>query len=218
MVQSTSVARLAVSLLAIALLCDAAIGGVISRDWKSPGDGLLTYDDVNRREWLDLSQTILSSQFPGLVSSPHFTRENRYQYVTSQTGAGGLFAGFLAANRADVELLALSAGINTALLGPANLVPAETLAQHIGITYEANNGFRVSVGLLDEPLQNQSGTLIRPGVELYVAASQAGIAVSPGHFQYPASPGVMLYRAVPEPSTIALAACALALFAPRRRR
>ena len=38
------------SLLA-ANLCSAA---VFERDWKTPGDGLLTYDDVNRREWLDL--------------------------------------------------------------------------------------------------------------------------------------------------------------------
>ena len=28
---------------------------VFERDWKAPGDGLLTHDDVNGREWLDLS-------------------------------------------------------------------------------------------------------------------------------------------------------------------
>ena len=36
----------------LAFLPAAAHGGVISRDWKTPGDGLLTYDDVNKREWL----------------------------------------------------------------------------------------------------------------------------------------------------------------------
>lgn len=37
---------------------------VIERDWQTPGDGLLTYDNVSQPEWLDLSQTLLS-QFPG---------------------------------------------------------------------------------------------------------------------------------------------------------
>ena len=32
---------------------------VFERDWKTPGDGLLTYDDVNRQEWLDLTETQL---------------------------------------------------------------------------------------------------------------------------------------------------------------
>jgi hypothetical protein len=41
-----------------------ARGAVFERDWQTPGDGLLTYDDVNRREWLDVTQTQLWL-FPG---------------------------------------------------------------------------------------------------------------------------------------------------------
>jgi hypothetical protein len=87
----------------------AGRAAVISRDWKTPGDGLLTYDDVNQREWLDLSQTLLTSQFPGA------TQEDRYQYVASQTAPGGLFAGFSVAKSVDVIALAQSAGINSQL-------------------------------------------------------------------------------------------------------
>jgi hypothetical protein len=82
-----------------------AWAAVIQRDWKTPGDGLLTYDDVNRREWLDLSQTTLS-QFPGS------NLEQRYQSVVSQLAVGGLFEGFNVADRENVVALAQSAGIN----------------------------------------------------------------------------------------------------------
>lgn len=43
-------------LLLLALVCPAG-AGVVSRDLFEPGDGLLTYDDVNHREWLDFSVT-----------------------------------------------------------------------------------------------------------------------------------------------------------------
>ena len=45
-------------LYAIVLVAPSARGAVFERDWKTPGDGLLTYDDVNRRVWLDLPFTI----------------------------------------------------------------------------------------------------------------------------------------------------------------
>jgi hypothetical protein len=76
--------------LVLTIAATQAEAAVFERDWKTPGDGLLTYDDVNRRVWLDLSETLLSSQFPGEDPSPRVTRENRYQYVVSQTGAGGM--------------------------------------------------------------------------------------------------------------------------------
>jgi hypothetical protein len=82
---------------------------VISRDWKTPGDGLLTYDTVNKREWLDLSETILA-EFP----SPMF--EERYQSVLTETLPGGMLEGFKVAERTDVVALAESAGIDTSRL------------------------------------------------------------------------------------------------------
>ncbi|MCC6493694.1 MAG: hypothetical protein IT424_11825 [Pirellulales bacterium] len=179
---------------------------VIERDWKTPGDGLLTYDDVNKREWLDLSQTLLTSQFPGEDASPYVTRENRYQYVVAQTELGGRFGGFAVAKRPDVIALADSAGINTSFRGAPNSVAALTLAQLVGFTVERSTGLGLSIGLLDEP---SSGigihAPIRPGAHIDSLPNQAGLAFGEAHFEYRTPPGVMLFRVVPEPSAISLA-------------
>jgi hypothetical protein len=180
---------------------------VFERDWKTPGDGLLTYDDVNRREWLDLSETILSSQFPGEDPSPQVTRENRYQYVVSETGPDGLFEGFSVGTAADVIALAESAGIDISTLNEdINTIPALALGELLTFTLEASTGAKVAIGLLDEPLYDYLGiSLIRPGAEIQIARTQAGLVIGPYHFQYSTSPGVMLYRAaIPEPATVFL--------------
>lgn len=44
-------------LLILLLTTVSESAGVVSRDLFEPGDGLLTYDDVNQREWLDFSVT-----------------------------------------------------------------------------------------------------------------------------------------------------------------
>jgi hypothetical protein len=179
---------------------------VFSRDWKALGDGLLTYDDVNRREWLDLSQTILSSQFPGM------DREERYQYIAVQTSSGGLFEGFTVAKSQDVVLLVQSAGIDTSTLNYAiNAGPTATLGQFLGYTAEATvTPTKYAVGWLDE--------LGGPDVERMKARignarlDRAGLVIS--HIDdTPSPPGVLLFRqAVPEPSTFWLATlCAIAV-------
>ena len=33
-------------------------GGIVERDYRTRGDGLLTYDDVNNREWLEITETL----------------------------------------------------------------------------------------------------------------------------------------------------------------
>lgn len=50
------------TLLLAICFADTATAGVVSRDLFEPGDGLLTYDDVNQREWLDFSVTAGFSQ------------------------------------------------------------------------------------------------------------------------------------------------------------
>lgn len=42
-------------LLGMAPLLNAAVS---ERDFLAPGDGLLTYDDINQQEWLDLTATL----------------------------------------------------------------------------------------------------------------------------------------------------------------
>ncbi len=79
----------------------SASAAVSERDWKAPGDGLLMYDDVNRREWLDLSLSRLD-QFP----------EPRLDNAIAEIGQGGVFDRFTWAKREDVRALAESAGID----------------------------------------------------------------------------------------------------------
>jgi len=77
--------------------------GVVERDFQNPGDGLLTYDEVNQREWLDLTETIdwsLADLLEGLSSN-------------------GPLQGFFLANKEDVSGLATSAGVEWLLPGQA---------------------------------------------------------------------------------------------------
>jgi len=192
----------------------SAQGGVIERDWKIAGDGLLTYDDVNQREWLDLSETILD-QFPGA------TLEDRYQSVVAETNAGGMFEGFAAAEANDVFALAESAGIDTSsfdyetnqaatrslmnLLGPT-LVFSPDIMLSFGYleafsTLPPNRGMREAVIIfLDTPTPFNSGTA------RFLIGGDDSMSLS--------TLGVMLYRnAVPEPASwmlLAIGAAAVA--------
>ena len=85
----------------------SASAAVFERDWQSPGDGLLTYDDVNRREWLDLSVSRLD-QFP----------EPRLENAVAEIAPDGLFEGFKWAKRHHVISFAESAGIDTTTFNP----------------------------------------------------------------------------------------------------
>ena len=197
--------------LAIALIGVLSIvarkgdAAVFERDWQAPGDGLLTFDDVNKREWLDLSQTLLSDQFPG--GPPVFPgpRERRYQYVAGQTGPGGLFEGFTVAKSQDAAALANSAGIaHTTFDFAANAAPTSVLIQLLGSTHEFSaTGSKLAIGLIDELDVRFS----RLSANYFVyptsgANGQAGLRLGQSHTEFIAPPGVMLYRnAVPEPST-----------------
>lgn len=68
---------------------------VYERDLLSPGDGLLTYDHVSQREWLDLPET--SGLDLGVINDA--------------VKPGGPWAGFRFATAEDVEQLAISAGV-----------------------------------------------------------------------------------------------------------
>jgi hypothetical protein len=173
---------------------------VISRDWKAPGDGLLTYDDANQREWLDFSQTYLSDQFPGVY------REEKYQYVAGQIAAGGLFEGFIIAKSNDVLLLAQSAGIETSTLDySVNALPAAALGQLLGYTAtSAATGSNHAAGEVDE-LRDSEGS--RGGAWIGNSRfNRAGVWIGVNDLR----PGVWLYRPVPEPAALWLAVmCAI---------
>jgi hypothetical protein len=88
-------------LIRLALLCMCVgmptilHGGIVERDFRVLGDGLLTYDDVSHREWLDLTET-LDWNLPTLEAA---------------LSIGGSLCGFKSATLADLEELATSVGI-----------------------------------------------------------------------------------------------------------
>jgi hypothetical protein len=77
---------------------------IVSRDYLAAGDGLLTYDTVNHREWLDIAATpqVRYSQLEG-----HVTLEEMLN----------LFDGFTRAGMSDAEELAISAGLSPDVMG-----------------------------------------------------------------------------------------------------
>ena len=164
-----------------------------------PGDGLLTYDNVNKREWLDLTETDLL-QFPG------GSGEKRFQNVLAQTGPGGLFAGFAVAKSPDIRALAISGGIDVSSFDfMRNEVPTANIIELLGVTDSDAQGSKFAVGYLDEvigqpPFPVGAVFFVRPFSEL---TRGAGLAIGSNDLLIHSHNGVMLYRqAVPEPRTL----------------
>lgn len=187
----------------LASISPLAQAGVISRDWKTPGDGLLTYDDASRREWLDLTETLLIN-FPGAVPS---SISQRYQNVLTQTAVGGLFEGFVAASQSDVVALAQSAGVDTSTESIAiNLFATNRLIDLLNPTREQSEGRRLDLGYVSDfpvtallavtPQADMAGLYLGP-----ISTDPAGI---------PAVAGVWLFRPVPEPSSLLLSVAFMA--------
>jgi hypothetical protein len=181
---------------------------VVERDWKMPGDGLLTYDDVNRREWLDLSVSALN-QF----SAP------RLENAVAEIAPGGLFDGFVWATRADVIGLAESAGITTSTFDfGLNELPTHNLIDLLSATPPFTVNILDSLGFIDEsigspPFAKQVGAdfFVRPSIGLIDEKAGLLISSSNDFLAYDAV-GVLLYRSVPEPSSIILTLIASIIF------
>ncbi|MFO0789693.1 MAG: hypothetical protein U0805_09555 [Pirellulales bacterium] len=184
----TLIAAAVVWVVSLPAHLDAA---VFQRDWKTPGDGLLTYDDVNQREWLDLSASRLD-QF----SDP------RLENAISQIAPGGKFEGFIWAQRTDVVGLLQSAGIAISTSDyPINGAAIENLINLLGSTVQSASTMR-SVALINE-VDASSGFQL--GVDVFVVyqGPRAGVFVpSLDDFVGRPTNGLMLYRTVPEPSSI----------------
>jgi hypothetical protein len=185
---------------------------VIERDWKTPGDGLLTFDTINKREWLDLSQTILDDRFPGTGGYAEAILESRYQYVVGQTAAGGLFEGFRVVRSPHIPPLAQSAGIDTSTVSySVNAAATAVLGNLLGFTSQAANGNKRSIGLIDEVGGTVPFFQRRDAEFLVLDGSGTGAGLRNGvhHIEFSAPPGVMLYRAIPEPSTFMILALSI---------
>jgi hypothetical protein len=182
---------------------------VISHDWKIPGDGLLTYDDVNQREWLDLTQSRLA-QFPGA------TVKERYQSLLPELSAGRQFDGFFAANSADVSALATSAGIDLTNFGDFghNEGPTTFLMNLVGVSVSFDNV--QSYGLLNEmgmvgPIIFQTSGILSVSPDSGPNGRAGLILGMLGDLAVPGNTGAWLYRAVPEVASGYLAALGLSV-------
>jgi hypothetical protein len=195
-------AWLALLMLCWVNFCNAA---VFERDWTSPGDGLLTFDDVNQREWLDMSVSRLN-QFSGA------RLEDRYQNAITEIAPGGLFDGFMVAKRVDVVELAESAGVNTTTddFG-TNQAAVGKLIDLIGPTLIFRSEQLFSLGFLDEPLMGFSNrlhsrfALVAADPTFAGRASLEFFTPMDSDVTAPSVYGIMLFRQVPEPSSLSLA-------------
>jgi hypothetical protein len=204
-------ARLRLPLLVVvaSLVSQELHAAVISRDWKTPGDGLLTYDDVNQREWLDLTESRLAI-FPAGM---------RVQQLLTELGPGGKFEGFTWSKSGEFRDFAMSAGIDistkeyvrneAATRALITLVDSEPLTTQSGTVYV--------IGLLDEtePLGPVPNARIFADLRVSPTSGGAGDAGVRMHtdlepFQIPAM-SVWLYRPVPEPASWVLSILNLGL-------
>jgi hypothetical protein len=213
--------RILCALVALLMLSatNPSSAAVFERDWKTLGDGLLTYDDVNQRDWLDLSESLLS-KFSGA------TLEDRYQDVITELAPNGMFEGFTVAKRADVSALGLSAGIDlTTDDYPTNHAPMMQLLDLIGPTIVFNDVHDTmrAQGFLGEifvgHITRRWGSVLlleKPDIVDGAAGMFFSAAFEP---EFPSLFGIMLYRNVPEPAShvVVLVGCAAAVMSRRTR-
>ena len=202
----SNVAMPTLLLLLFTMPLDAA---VIERDWQTPGDGLLTFDTVNQREWLDLSETLLVDF------------GNNPTYVLAQLTQGGQFEGFHPATLQDVIGLGQSAGIDTTTLDFArNEDPTENLIDLLSETFESG---KRSLGLVEEFVNQSLAFPDQLVVNIFTGMGPASAGISTFVFTPQFSDrathivGVFLYRQVPEPSGVVLLFCSLSVLGSARR-
>jgi hypothetical protein len=190
-------------------LCSSNLyAAVFERDWQTPGDGLLTYDDVNRRLWLDLTVSRLD-QFP----------EPWLENAVAEIGPGGMFEGFKWAKRGDVIAFAESAGIDTTTLNPFisdNEIPVTELMGMVGVTFQVSDPIIAirSIGFIDEyEFGRQSAAVFQLNASANTGnVALAGLHIGGDDLARLGSTGLMLYRSVPEPSAICLVALGLCAY------
>lgn len=200
--------------------------GVLEMDLAAPGDGLLTYDTINKRTWLDLPET------GGLELSE----------VLEQMEPGGRLAGFQFAMLEDVTALAASAqvGWTNPTLPGVQSDAAGRLIDLVDWTIHYTGGIvgnlKMSVGLITQGFLNgepqfdgttfcinvtYQGEDLLPGQIntpiFYNPKPHGGVYVS-GPVSFIMNPSFWLYRTVPEPSSVLLLGIAAICTSRRRER
>jgi hypothetical protein len=180
-----------------------ANAAVVAADWKMAGDGLVTRDVTNGREWLDLTQTT------GLTVGQ----------AIAQTGAGARLESWRLANMDELFSLYASAvgpvtpssNGNTPIsnFSPAELSSLRNLVDLIGVTFTLP-GRNDSIGLIGHSAAQASEPNQAAGYFFYQLDGTGGFAWFNEGFTLPSysdsSTGVYLIRniagnAVPEPAS-----------------
>jgi hypothetical protein len=232
---------LALCLLAFIPESSAAL---VSRDWLSQGDELLTFDSATNLEWLDLTQTIV--HLPGSANSDRMpelavaaeTLEDGYAKVVALTAPGKRFAGFRPASIHDASTLFRSIGLRNEFFGnypPEILISARRFFSLLGGVEGAEVTHTSATGMLSDvrlsPDERWFPLPERAFMQVYLAASSRDefslirstysvyvqVPSLASSFRYPVS--VVLVREVPETGCVALALIAATAVqrTPRRR-
>jgi hypothetical protein len=212
-------------------IAQEAHASVISQDLTALGDGLVTYDTVNKREWLDLPET------SGVPLSE----------VLAQMEPGARLEGYRFATLEDVTELTESAGVNWlddwAIPGPNSPLPHE-LVKLLGPVYSPDiwhGHLKLSFGQVSlsqgQPLFNSSNAYVfslygdaKPGdINVPIFAQESGGVFESSDLladRFPDAPTIALgnigpfwlYRSVPEPCGLVLLSTSIAwLFLARLR-
>jgi hypothetical protein len=142
-----------VMLLSLLLSVGMARGALVSSDWQTVGDNLITRDTTSGLDWLDLTQT----------------GNRSYNDVSSQLGAGGQFAGFRYATQAEVTALFSQFGLPFGFTPMSNALHAGAQSFHAFfgtlVAFDTNLLAARSEGLY-EPRSPTPGSHPRIGVLL----------------------------------------------------
>jgi hypothetical protein len=148
--------------------------GVVARDLEASGDGLLTYDTVNKREWLDLPET----------------SELQLADVMTQMLAGGRLEGFQFATLTEVSELAESANVGwtTPWHLPGNLEEeVDDLVNLLGAVLTMSGGIlpevNISLGLIAHDLTPEGPRF--DDTNFYVLSMYDGDPLLPGTINSP---------------------------------
>jgi len=152
-------------LLVVSFNVSAAL---LSIDWKTAGDLLITHDSVSGLDWLDLTETDNLS----------------YNDVSSQLGTGGDFEGWRYATAAEAEDLFVQFGLPIAFLleippSEANSTAITNMVTFLGDTladYPANSVFYGTSGVVEYAAS--PGTHQRLGAYLWGDPTRATIETS----------------------------------------
>jgi len=172
---------------------NVATAAVFERDWNVEGDGLLTYDDVNQREWLDVPETVLANYPAGLDG------------VLEELQTGERLAGFTWATRADVSALAESAGIEPNVAKISHYRETIRLINLLDSAPRKRPWLYATWGLLGDPILAEPPPRAIASLSVSLRNDGAGEVT---FYPWPqlssddplSETGVMLYRQIPEPS------------------